>query len=249
MAAGEWCWSSDWIDHYPYDNGDPDGDDDLGDDYFQPWLDVIAHRDEAERLLTGVLDVAPNDRRAALLAALLWYDRWVTFRMLSEELPDDADIQATGRVLLERAPLVMRAEEGTEGVTAILRAEAEAAGAGMPHQFGPAPSRWSWYLIRRSHMWHNNGELAHALLVTADATELRWAYDAWAGMELYREASFVFEVYQAGERALTVDLAAEPLPTPLPELAADPLPFGQPTIAHVDNVALVVHHGYSVDIS
>ena len=60
---------------------------------------------------------------------------------------------------------------------------------------------------------------------------------------------FVFEVYQAGERALTVDLAAEPLPTPLPELAGDPRPFGLPTIAHLNNVPLIVHHGYSVDIS
>ena len=55
-------------------------------------------------------------------------------------------------------------------------------------------------------------------------------------------------MYQAGDRVLTVDLAAEPMPTPVPELTGVPLPFGLPTIAGID-FPLIVHYGYSNDIS
>jgi len=250
-ARGAWSWSNHWIDNYPYDNGDPEGDEELGGDYFRPWLDVIAYRDEAERLL----DIAPADPHAALLAVRLGLDRWVTQWMLAQELPDDADVQATRQAALERLPVAMRrAEElcGVQGVTALLRAEVEAARADTPGQDTPGTavtSRWSWYVIYRDHLWHANGELACSFLFTTDPAELRWAHDVWATTELYKEASFVLHVYQAGERVLTVDLATEPLPTPVPELAGEPLPFGQPAYAHIGAGWFILHHGYSEDIS
>ena len=241
-ANREWSWSNDWIDHYPYDSGDPEGDEDLDDDYFQPWPDVIAYRDDADRLLTGVLTTTPTDCRAAMLKAVLWYDRWVAFRMLSQELPDDTDVQATGDALLEQVPVVLeRAERlcGSQRVTTILRVET---GSGAI----AGPGRWSWYLLRRGHVWHANGELVDSFLVTTDPDELRWAHDAWSATEPGGDASFALDVYRSGEVGPTVDLADGPLPTPLPELVGDPLPFGLPAVASVNDVPLILHNGYSM---
>jgi hypothetical protein len=251
-AEGAWSGSHEWIDHYPYDDG-RDGED-LGEDDLQPWRDIIADRDEAERLLTGALAATPADGRAALLSAMLWLDRWVTNRMLYQELPDEADLQATGRALLDAAPAVIRrAEELSRPhhVHSIIRAEAARFGApdlGEPSTLSTG-SRWSWYVLRRGHVWNNNGDLATAFLVTAEWNEILWAYGAWTRMELPEGAPFVLEVYRAGDRVRTVDLSAEPLPGPGPVSAGEPLPFGFPAIAYVNDVPCIVHHGYSFDAS
>jgi hypothetical protein len=251
-ANGQWAWSSDWIDHYPYDDGDPDGDAELGADYFHPWPDVIAGRDEAERLLNAVLATAPNDAPAAALDAVLWLDRWETYRMLAQEL-DDPAVGATGAALRDRAPLVLRrAEEvGVRAVASLIRADAAAAGVDLPASTDPDPKsgRWSWYVIRRGCRWHANGEPVNSVLVTTDPNELRWAHDAWSATSTSPEAPFVFEAYQAGDLVQTLDLAAGPLPSAVPPLVGDPLPSGLPAVILLNQVPLIVHNGYSVDVA
>jgi hypothetical protein len=167
-------------------------------DYWLDWQDsdrerrTVAAQDEAERLLTRVLEIRPDDAAAATTLAGLWYGRWTSL-----------DEAAAGR-----------------------HDQSELAGQTSTVDIQDADS---WYLVQRTFVCSNNGDLDLQMLLTADPAELRWACDRWASqwrpMDPARGKSLTLLVgdggvttidltpHLSGERPPRVDWAALPLPT------------------------------------
>ncbi|MGW1617389.1 hypothetical protein ACWCQZ_50565 [Streptomyces sp. NPDC002285] len=106
-ANSEWTWSSHWFESYPFGDVSEDEPEDC-----ETWLELLGRYQEAERLLGSAVSAAPADAVAALTQAVLWLDRWELHRMLSQEVPDNDELQRSGSKLASGGVLIGRRATG-----------------------------------------------------------------------------------------------------------------------------------------
>jgi hypothetical protein len=242
----------------------------VGDEYWRDeslwpdWEDSALERrtveahDTAERLLARVLADRPGDVAAAMTLAALWYGRWMAHRIISDlaSTSDDAAevAERMGRELAaRRAPVLERAAalDGDGALGAWCRALAAGRDdrAAVVGDGEAGAGGHSWYLLRRTFVCSNNGDLGEQLLLTADLGELRWAASRWArrwrALDAGKGESLVLLVRDGGDTAfdLTGRAGVDRAAADVPPLRGVPLPAGRP--AAVPGWAGPVFYGFT----